>query len=53
VPTYEDALDDVVLESLAFYTVDFGLKEEFTRPLNTSGASAQDSYTALFVLWSI
>lgn len=48
--TNDDAIQNMLLESNAFYTVDFGLQEEFMRPISTSGSGDYDPYTPLFGL---
>ncbi|MGN6396885.1 MAG: type IV secretion system DNA-binding domain-containing protein [Mucilaginibacter sp.] len=44
--TYDDRLFELLQDGEAFYTVDFGLEEEFMRPIATPGNS--EPLTALF-----
>lgn len=46
--TYDDKVLYSAEESEAIYMVDFGLREEFMRPIASLGNSAHDPYTPLF-----
>lgn len=46
--TYEDAIEALLRLEAVLYTVDFGLQEEFLRPLAVHTSSDHDPYTAFF-----
>jgi hypothetical protein len=48
VQTYDDMIETVLREASCAYAVDFGLAEEFMRPIATYAKAEHDPYTPLF-----
>jgi hypothetical protein len=51
VETYGDCVLDLLTHAPCLYTIDFGLAEEFMRPIATLSNGDQDPFTALFGLF--